>query len=426
MGATKARGRKRAEDTATKSKAAVKDSLGDEEQVEEPDTEHEDDDQQSSKGSSDGSPTLVGELKDAIREAAVEVLKPVARKATLSAAKLAVTSAPALVSKVGPKITDKVEDAGGAGALMQGITDKGGDLASKLPFGGKDKDGKGKGGKKAATGTGRGRRLPVQEYVDVAVPIDVAYDQYTQFEEFPRFMHRVEKVEQRDDTTLMWHENVWGVRRQWEVEITDQTPNERIAWRSKDGQMVGVVTFHELSDRLTRVYVNMDFQPHGILEKSASGMRHSRRALASDLMRFKAYVEMKNDSTGAWRGRIDDGEVVDEQDEGREDDDRERDDEPRAEDERDEEYEDEEEDEPRAEEDDEYEDDEEEEQKPRSSRRSGRFSRGREEEDEEYEDEEDEEPVSEADEDEDAEEEEEAPKRKPRRRTPAKSGTRRK
>jgi uncharacterized membrane protein len=156
----------------------------------------------------------------------------------------------------------------------------------------------------------------VQVYVDVAADLETTYDQFTQFEEWPNFMHRVEKIEQRDDTTLMWHENIWGVRRSWEAEITEQTPCERIAWRSQNGpQSVGVATFHRLSDQLTRVYVTMDFQPQGLFEKTASGLRISRRALKSDLMRFKAFVEMRDEATGAWRGRIEDGEVADTGDE---------------------------------------------------------------------------------------------------------------
>ena len=88
----------------------------------------------------------------------------------------------------------------------------------------------------------------------MAVDIQTAYDQFTQFEDFPQFMHRVEKVEQQDDTTLMWHENIWGRRRKWKAEITDQTPNERIAWRSEEGtENVGVITFHDMGDRLTRI-----------------------------------------------------------------------------------------------------------------------------------------------------------------------------
>jgi len=123
----------------------------------------------------------------------------------------------------------------------------------------------------------------------------------------------VEKVEQRDDAHLVWHENIWGVRREWEAEITDQRPNERIAWKSLSGtQTSGVVTFHALSDRLTRIEVNLDFQPQGLLEKTASGLRMSRRALRSDLMRFKAFIEMGEEETGAWRGRVEEGEVASE------------------------------------------------------------------------------------------------------------------
>jgi uncharacterized membrane protein len=270
-------------------------------------------------GGGNDRPTLVSELRDVVRDAAIEVLRPVAQNATKTAAKAVVSKGPDMVKG---KVGGLVSDAGGTGELAKTALSKGGeaagDLAGKLT--GKDKEGK------KPTGHGRGRRLPVQEYVDVAVSIDVAYDQYTQFEEFPKFMHRVEKVEQKDDSTLMWHENIWGVRRSWEAEIVEQTPCERIVWRSKGGpQVVGVVTFHKLSDRLTRVYVNMDFQPKGLFEKTASGFRMSRRALRSDLMRFKAFTEMRDEPTGAWRGLIEDGEVTEPEDvEGSEREDEER------------------------------------------------------------------------------------------------------
>jgi uncharacterized membrane protein len=180
-----------------------------------------------------------------------------------------------------------------------------GKVGEKVGIGGGD------GGQKKPTGHGRGRRLPVQESVDVAADIETVYDQFTQFEDWPNFMHRVEKVEQRDDTTVMFHENIWGVRRSWEAEIVEQMPCERIVWRSKgQPQVVGVATFHKLADNLTRVQVNMDFQPKGLFEKAASGFRMSRRALRSDLMRFKAFVEMRDEATGSWRGRIEEGEVV--------------------------------------------------------------------------------------------------------------------
>jgi hypothetical protein len=155
----------------------------------------------------------------------------------------------------------------------------------------------------------------VQEYIDVAVPIDLAYDQWTQFEEFPRFMRGVEHIEQRDDTTLVWSEKLWGVRRSWVAEITDQRPLERIAWRSTSGpQHAGVVTFHKLSDRLTRIQVSLDHQPKGLFERAASGMRYTARALESDLKRYKALVEMSEDATGAWRGRVEEGQVAEESD----------------------------------------------------------------------------------------------------------------
>jgi uncharacterized membrane protein len=221
------------------------------------------------------------------------------------------TVAPRLMDTVAPKVKDtlgpKIADAGGAGQLakgaLSGVSGAGGGLLSKVGLGGGDGA--------EARGTGKGRRLPVQESVDVAVPLETAYNQFTQFEDFPEFMHRVEKVEQRDDTHLVWHEKIGGIRREWEAEINDQRPDERIAWKSLSGtQTTGVVTFHALSERLTRVEVMLDFQPQGLLEKTASGFRMSRRALKSDLMRFKAFVEMRDEETGAWRGRVEEGEVA--------------------------------------------------------------------------------------------------------------------
>jgi uncharacterized membrane protein len=267
-------------------------------------------------------PTVRDELRSIVREAALEVLGPVTRKATTAAAKYAVTKGPQLAKDtvaprikdtVAPKVKDtlgpKIEEAGGAGPLaksaLSSVTGAGGGLLSKIGIGG--------GGAEETSGTGKGRRLPVQESVDVAVPLETAYNQFTQFEDFPKFMHRVEKLEQRDDTHLVWHEKIWGVHREWEAEVTDQRPNERIAWKSLSGtQTSGVVTFHRLSDRLTRIEVNLDFQPKGLLEKTASGFRMSRRALKSDLMRFKAFVEMREEETGAWRGRVEEGELVEE------------------------------------------------------------------------------------------------------------------
>lgn len=204
------------------------------------------------------------------------------------------------VEKLGKRALEGVQ---GAASQSGGLAGK---AAEKLIGGGGDGDG---GGGQPAKGWGRGRRLPIQCSVDVSVPVDVAYDQWTQFEEFPEFMHRVEQIEQKDDETVVWHENVWGVRRSWESQIVEQAPGERIVWRSDDrGGHSGVVTFHQLSDRLTRVELNLDFQPQGMFEKLASGLRFHRRAVKTDLQRYKAFVEMRNEETGAWRGEIHDEE----------------------------------------------------------------------------------------------------------------------
>jgi uncharacterized membrane protein len=350
----------------------------------------------------DGSRTITSELKDTFRDAAIEVLKPVMRKATTSAAKYAVQHGPDLVK-------DKLEGAGGAGALAKGIASKGGGvadavggIAGKLGGGGKKKEGE------SPSGYGRGRRLPVEEHIDVGVDLATAYDQFTQFEDWPEFMHRVERIEQRDEATLMWHENIWGVRRSWEAEITDQTPCERIAWRSKGGtQTIGVVTFHRLSENLTRILMTVDFQPKGLFEKTASGTRISRRAIKSDLMRFKAYIELHDEATGEWRGRIEEGELVDDERDDDERDDEERDDEePRGE----------EEDAEELEEDEEYEDEEPEDEEEPDDEEP-------EDEDEPEAEEDEEEPRAEADEEPEDEEPEEEPEEKPaprrRRRKPA-------
>jgi uncharacterized membrane protein len=254
--------------------------------------------------------TVREELRSIMRESAIEVLGPVTRNATRAAAKYAATKAPVFAMKtVAPRVRDtlapRIEEAGGARNFakdaLSGVTGAGSGLVSRV----------GIGTGAAARSTGEGRRLPVQESVDVAVPLETAYDQFTHFEELPKFMHRVEKVE-RDDTHLIWHENIRGVRREWEAEITEQRPNERIAWKSLSGtQTSAVLTFHRLSDRLTRIEVNFDFQPQGLLEKAASGLRMSRRALRSDLMRFKAFIERQEEESGRSAER---GEVVEEPD----------------------------------------------------------------------------------------------------------------
>jgi len=180
-------------------------------------------------------------------------------------------------AKMGKQAMDKMKDGGGvAGKVAGAVTGK---------LGGGNGDG---GGKKT-------RRLPIQRYTDVAVPIDKAYRAWTDFEKFPNFMHRVQSVEKSGNDELQWEEKIWFSKRQWKGKITERRKNDRIAWKTTSGtQHSGVVSFHSLDENLTRVMVTVDFHPTGMIEKMGSGLRFVKRAVEADLARFKAYVEMKD------------------------------------------------------------------------------------------------------------------------------------
>jgi uncharacterized membrane protein len=211
--------------------------------------------------------------------------------------------------QVKESVGDKIDDAGGATGLAK-EAGKG-----MLPFGGGDDKGddKGKGGQKGTPGVGKGRRMPIQQSIDIAAPRETVYNQWTQFEEWPQFMHRLDQATQEEDESVSFRTKVWGMSREFEAQIVQQRPDERIMWNvSKGVQHTGVVTFHELDDRLTRVEVSLDVEPGSLLEKAARGMRHVKRAVRADLHRFKAFIEMQEVETGAWRGVIEDGEVVEE------------------------------------------------------------------------------------------------------------------
>jgi uncharacterized membrane protein len=171
------------------------------------------------------------------------------------------------------------------------------------------------GNKGGAPGVGKGRRMPVQQSVDIGAPIETVYNQWTQFEDWPSFMHRVTRVTQEDDCTLSFATKIWGKTKEFTANIETQWPNERIKWSVSQGMThTGVVTFHELAPNLTRVLLSFDVEPGSLIEKAARGMRHVKRAARADLHRFKALIEMAGLETGAWRGRIEDGEVVEEHD----------------------------------------------------------------------------------------------------------------
>jgi uncharacterized membrane protein len=146
----------------------------------------------------------------------------------------------------------------------------------------------------------------VIETVDVAVPVQTAYNQWTQFEEFPRFLTFIRSVTQIDDKTTHWVVEIGGVAREFDAEITEQHPDERVAWNSIGGEEnhAGVVTFHKLSDAETRVTVQLDWEPTHLAEKAAATLGFDDRAIKKDLANFKEFIESRGAETGAWRGDV--------------------------------------------------------------------------------------------------------------------------
>ena len=145
----------------------------------------------------------------------------------------------------------------------------------------------------------------VIESVDVAVPVRTAYDQWTQFEEFPKFMGGVEQVEQLDDTHLRWAAEIAGKREEWDAEIVEQRPDQRIAWRATGGKgNAGVVTFEPLGGTDTRVTVQIDWEPEGVTENIGAAIGMDDRQVSKDLARFKDMIETRGTETGAFRGTV--------------------------------------------------------------------------------------------------------------------------
>src|SRR4051812_5898213 len=286
-------------------------------------------------GVSAGGAGLLKAVVNAARDAAKEVLEKEAASGAKQAAEMLASKAPELAKEqlekhggTGPAAKAamefgkaKLEGSGGPGAAMtaaksafEGVVDK------VKPGGGDDDDDEEKGsGDPRERDDMKTRRLPIEYDIDVAVPLEVAYNQWTQFEDSPRWMKRIESISQTDDTHLQVSAKVWGFKRQWNLEIVDQVPNERIAWQTESGSRhKGVVSFHKIDDHLTRVMLLLDFPPDGLNEKLASGLRLVKRAARGDMQRFRSFVELRDEETGAWRGEIEEGEVVSESDEERE------------------------------------------------------------------------------------------------------------
>jgi uncharacterized membrane protein len=145
----------------------------------------------------------------------------------------------------------------------------------------------------------------IEKSIDVAVPVRTAYNQWTQFEDFPSFMEGVTAVTQLDDRRLRWRANIGGKDKEWSAEITEQRPDERVAWTSTSGaRNAGVVTFHRLADQRTRVMLQVEYDPEGMVENVGDAVGFVSGRVNRDLERFKDFIESRQRETGAWRGEI--------------------------------------------------------------------------------------------------------------------------
>ncbi|WP_063003644.1 SRPBCC family protein [Nocardia salmonicida] len=214
----------------------------------------------------------------------------------------AVTGADKLAEGASPL---KAAVSGGAKKFGHSVREKFASLKDSLTGGGKGKGG----GKKL-------KLTNIVEHIDVGVPLDLAYDQWTQFGDFPKFTKKLEQVEQASDEKLTWTGKVFWSRRTWESTIVEQVPFERIIWRSKGakGYIDGAVTFHELAPDLTRILVVLEYHPQGVFEKTANLWRAAGRRCRLELKQFQRQVMIEtvlhSDDVTGWHGEIHDGEVV--------------------------------------------------------------------------------------------------------------------
>jgi uncharacterized membrane protein len=151
----------------------------------------------------------------------------------------------------------------------------------------------------------------IEESIVVEVPVSTAYNQWTQFEEFPKFMEGVESVKQIDDTRLRWVAEIGGKREEWDAEIVEQHPDRKISWRALEGHHnSGTVTFERLGDNQTRINVVMEHETEGLTETLGSALGMDSRRVNGELERFKELVESRGVESGAWRGEVRAGERV--------------------------------------------------------------------------------------------------------------------
>ncbi|GAA0945270.1 SRPBCC family protein [Actinocorallia libanotica] len=145
----------------------------------------------------------------------------------------------------------------------------------------------------------------IEQSVEVDVPVTTAYNQWTQFEEFPKFMEGVDRIEQVTPTRTHWKTSIAGVHREFDAEIDEQHPDERVAWHTLGKpRQAGVVTFHRIDDGTTRVMLQMDFEPEGLAEQAGDKLHLVESRVKGDLRRFKDFIESRGQATGAWRGDV--------------------------------------------------------------------------------------------------------------------------
>jgi uncharacterized membrane protein len=145
----------------------------------------------------------------------------------------------------------------------------------------------------------------IEKSIELDVPVRTAYNQWTQFEEFPKFMEGVRQVEQLDDKRLHWKAIVGGKEEEWNAVITEQIPDQRIAWKSEGGAPNGgAVMFQPLSDAKSKIMLHLEYEPQGMMEKAGDATGMVTQRVEGDLRRFKDYIETRGQETGAWRGTV--------------------------------------------------------------------------------------------------------------------------
>ena len=150
----------------------------------------------------------------------------------------------------------------------------------------------------------------IEKSVEVKAPVNAVYNQWTQFEEFPRFMAGVKEVKQLDDTHVHWHAEIWGKDKEWDAEITEQVPDQRIAWRSISGDApnAGSVRFEPLGADRTRVNLTMEYEPQGVIENVGDKLGVMSARVQNTVEDFKKFIENRGRETGGWRGEVHGGQ----------------------------------------------------------------------------------------------------------------------